>query len=94
MRDVNEIEGVNRGLTIRIYLGGYSTLAYEGESVASVLFRSRITACSATPLEGLERGYYCGMGICYECVVQVKGVGEVRACRTVVAKDMEVWVQS
>lgn len=90
MRDANEIEGVDRGAPIRIELGGRSFLANEGESIASALFRAGVTTCKVVPLDGQPRGYYCGMGVCFECVVHVEGAGEVRACRTPVANDMRI----
>jgi sarcosine oxidase subunit alpha len=32
----------------------------------------------------------CGMGICFECLVQVKGRGSLRACMVAVEEGMEV----
>jgi sarcosine oxidase subunit alpha len=90
MRDAKEIEGVNRGAAIPIALGDCSLLAHEGESIASALFRAGVTTCKLMPPDAQPRGYYCGMGVCFECVVHVEGLGEVRACRTPVAKDMRV----
>jgi predicted molibdopterin-dependent oxidoreductase YjgC len=90
MRETKEIEGVNRGAAIPIALGDRSLLAHEGESIASALFRAGVTTCKVMPLDGQLRGYYCGMGVCFECVVYVDGVGEVRACRTPVAKGLRV----
>jgi predicted molibdopterin-dependent oxidoreductase YjgC len=33
---------------------------------------------------------YCGIGLCFECVMLVDGQGAVRACRTQVRDGMRV----
>lgn len=38
---------------------------------------------------GQPRGLFCGMGVCFDCVVLVDGV-PARACLTTVAPDMNV----
>ncbi len=68
---------------------GRPTVAYEGETVAAVLvadegLRTRWTA------GGASRGIYCGIGVCFECLVVVGGVPNTRACMTLVADGMRV----
>ena len=36
------------------------------------------------------RGAFCGMGICYECQVEVNGKKGVRSCMTIAEDGMEV----
>jgi predicted molibdopterin-dependent oxidoreductase YjgC len=36
------------------------------------------------------RGIYCGMGICYECLVTINGVHAQRACVTPVMDGMQI----
>ncbi|MFH2037980.1 MAG: 2Fe-2S iron-sulfur cluster-binding protein, partial [Chloroflexota bacterium] len=40
-----------------------------------------------TSNRGEARGLYCGMGICYECIVTVNGRPNVRACQTLAQPD-------
>jgi aerobic-type carbon monoxide dehydrogenase small subunit (CoxS/CutS family) len=40
--------------------------------------------------EGHPRGMYCGMGVCYECLVTVDDVSNVRACMTTARDGMIV----
>ncbi len=42
---------------------------------------------------GEPRGLFCGMGVCYECVVVVDGVPQTRACMTWVRDGMVVQTQ-
>ena len=46
-------------------------------------------AATRRSLSGDARGAFCGMGVCFECRVQVDGV-ERLACLTRVAAGMEV----
>src|SRR5690606_27605472 len=39
---------------------------------------------------GAPRGYYCGMGVCHDCSVEVEATGTVRACLAKAAPGMVV----
>jgi hypothetical protein len=39
---------------------------------------------------GSPRGVYCGMGVCFDCLVVVDGVPNTRACVTWVREGMQV----
>ncbi len=39
---------------------------------------------------GAPRGIYCGMGVCFDCLVVVDGVPNTRACTTLVADGMRI----
>ena len=40
--------------------------------------------------EGDPRGLFCGMGVCYECLVTIDGLPDQRACMTLVKEDMHI----
>lgn len=78
-----------RGREVGLVVDGRPTVAYEGETVAAVLvadegLRTRRTA------GGASRGIFCGIGVCFECLVVVDGVANTRACMTLVADGMVV----
>ena len=50
-------------------------------------------ATRTTPA-GMPRGVYCGMGVCFDCLVVVDGVPNTRACVTWVREGMVVARQS
>ena len=82
-------EGLARGRSVSLTLDGRPATAFEGESVAALLFAEGHRAIRTTR-GGAPRGVYCGMGVCFECLVVVDGVPNTRACVTWVREGMDV----
>ena len=83
---------LERGRRLEIVLDGQPVEAYEGETVAAVLLAEGEIATRRT-VRGDPRGIFCGMGVCFDCLVVVDGVPNTRACMTWVRDGMEVWRQ-
>ena len=81
--------GIERGPTVTFVLDGSRVRAYEGESIASALLAEGHIAIRRTPA-GAPRGIYCGIGVCFDCLVVVDGVPNTRACVTWVREGMDV----
>lgn len=81
--------GLERGAAVSLRLDGRTVTAYEGETVAAMLLAEGHVATRMTP-GGSPRGVYCGMGVCFDCLVVVDGVPNTRACVTWVRDGMEV----
>lgn len=81
---------VKRGKQIQIIVDGRPVEAFEGETVAAALLAAGIQQFRLTRNHKKPRGVFCGMGICYECLVRVNGVDNVRACVTQVIDGMKV----
>jgi sarcosine oxidase subunit alpha len=64
--------------------------AYMGETIASVLLAAGIRTFRLSEKTGEPRGIFCGIGLCYECLVTVDGVHAVRACVTPVVNGMQI----
>jgi predicted molibdopterin-dependent oxidoreductase YjgC len=64
-------------------------VAYLGETVAAVLFAEGSVE-TRTTVSGSPRGVFCGMGVCFDCLVVVDGVPNTRACMTWVRDGMQV----
>ena len=82
--------GVRRGAAVTVTVDGEPVQAHLGETVAAALI-----ACSGSPAlrttrGGSARGLYCGMGVCFECLVVVDGAPNTRACVTWVRNGMEI----
>jgi predicted molibdopterin-dependent oxidoreductase YjgC len=88
--DSLSIPGVVRGAPFSISVNGVAVTACAGESVAAAMCRANIAVCRLTLKGGAPRGYYCGMGVCFECLVEVDGVGGLRACCTTVQPGMYI----
>jgi D-hydroxyproline dehydrogenase subunit gamma len=81
--------GLERGARLSLTVDGRTVDAYEGETVAAVLLAEGHVATRETR-SGSPRGVYCGMGVCFDCLVVVDGVPNTRACVTWVREGMDV----
>ena len=84
------LASVERGASVRVTVDGIETTAFAGETIAAVLLAGGVTPFRTTDVRGVPRGYYCGMGICFECLVRVDGAYNVRACMTPVRDGMVI----
>jgi predicted molibdopterin-dependent oxidoreductase YjgC len=82
-------DGLERGPAVTLTLDGRPVTAYEGESVATLLLVEGNAATRLTQT-GEPRGVFCGMGVCFDCLVVVDGVPNTRACVTWVRDGMDV----
>ena len=81
--------GLERGPRVTIELDGRAVEAFEGETVAAVLLAAG-EAATRTTVRGEPRGLFCGMGVCFDCLVVVDGVPNTRACMTWVREGLRV----
>ena len=84
---------VERGPARIILVDGEELTAYEGESIAAALLASGRRFTRWTARAGEPRGYFCGMGVCQDCLVTVDGLPNVRACMTPVRDRLRVETQ-
>ena len=82
-----------RGRVLSILVDGEALTAYEGESLAAALVASGRRFTRWTARSGEARGYFCGMGVCQDCLVTVDGLPNVRACMTPVRDHLRVETQ-
>jgi predicted molibdopterin-dependent oxidoreductase YjgC len=80
MRNMKMIEGINPGVSFAFTFDGQTLSGFEGECIASALMRAGILSQRMSLRRPEPRGYYCGMGSCWECAVCVDGEGVVRSC--------------
>ncbi len=84
---------IARGQLVKFVLNGEPVEAYEGESLAAALFALGRRRLRTARFGGGARGVYCGMGVCYDCLVTVSGRPNVRACMLNVHAGMVVQLQ-
>jgi D-hydroxyproline dehydrogenase subunit gamma len=82
-------EPLARGPAVTVSLDGRAVRAHEGETVATVLIAEG-SPMTRTTVAGEPRGVFCGMGVCFDCLVVVDGVPNTRACMTRVAEGMRI----
>lgn len=74
---------------VQISFEGEPILARAGESVAAALTAHGIRGLRTTRSHA-DRGLFCGMGVCQDCLVAIDGAPNRRACMTSVAADMVI----
>jgi predicted molibdopterin-dependent oxidoreductase YjgC len=86
---------VERGKPVAIGIDGQRFTVYEGETIAAVLAANgrRAYHYSAKPTRTPLPGFFCGMGICYGCLVLVDGDLQ-RACMITVIEGMQILTRS
>ncbi|WP_374984314.1 (2Fe-2S)-binding protein [Streptomyces fradiae] len=52
----------------------------EGQTVAAALVAAGRVAWRTTRVHRRPRGVFCGIGVCFDCLVTVDGAGGQRAC--------------
>jgi hypothetical protein len=82
--------GDERGPALHFTFDGQDLPAYEGETVAAALLAAGRRAFGSTGRRGAPRGLFCGMGVCFDCLVCIDGRPNQRACRVPVADGMRV----
>ena len=87
-----EDEDVVRGKEVTFLIDDKRVTAFEGESVSTVMMLEDKVAMRTTT-EGQPRGVFCGMGVCFDCLVIVDDVPNTRACMTWVKEGMKVQTQ-
>jgi predicted molibdopterin-dependent oxidoreductase YjgC len=65
---------------ITLLLDGAGIEARPGQSVGAALTDAGIRSWRTTRQQGRPRGLFCGIGICYDCLLTVDGVPNQRAC--------------
>ena len=75
-----------------ISFDGQPVPALAGETIAAALFAAGLRTQRQTAKND-PRGVFCGMGVCYDCLVQVDGKVSQRACLTEIRAGMVVFSQ-
>ncbi|MGO4689888.1 (2Fe-2S)-binding protein [Glaciibacter sp. 2TAF33] len=70
-----------RPAPVTITVDGETTAGVLGQSLAGVILATGTLGFRRTSLEGRPRGVFCGIGVCYDCLVEVNGQRDVRACQ-------------
>jgi hypothetical protein len=78
---------------IRITVDGEPVPGIAGQTVAGILLASGRLSWRTTR-SGAPRGVFCGIGSCFDCVVTVNEVPDVRACRRRAVDGDEVRTQT
>jgi threonine dehydrogenase-like Zn-dependent dehydrogenase len=77
------------GEFITFTFDGTAVTALPGETVAAALIAAGHIHHRTTQ-KGQPRGVFCGMGVCYDCLLTIDGTASQRACMTQISAGMKV----
>jgi len=89
-KSTSDLPALRRGKTIEVTIDGRKVQAFEGELVSTVLLAEGISIFGRKHTTGRPSGIYCGMGVCYECLVTINGTTNIRACQTFAVDRMVI----
>ena len=78
---------------VAITVDGKPVQARAGDTVAAALLAAGLDRCRTTPVTGAPRAPYCLMGVCFDCLVTIDGVGSRQGCLVPVREGMMVETQ-
>jgi D-hydroxyproline dehydrogenase subunit gamma len=78
---------------VRIAIAGREVEAEEGQTIAGVLLGQGRVSWRRSGRTGKARGVFCGIGVCFDCLVVVNGLRDVRACQRRVAEGDRIEFQ-
>lgn len=75
---------------VRITFNGRPLRALRGQSAGAALTAAGVRSWRNTRKHGRPRGLFCGIGICFDCLITVDGHPDQRACLITVRDDMRL----
>ena len=66
---------------ITVSFDGTPVSGLAGQTLAAVLLAAGRSAWRPAAAQRGPRGVFCGIGVCYDCLVSVNGLRDVRACQ-------------
>ncbi|MFK0334767.1 (2Fe-2S)-binding protein [Rhizobium sp. NPDC090275] len=79
---------------LTVFLNGRPLPARFGETIAACLLRAGVGSFRTTPVSGSPRLPYCMIGHCFDCLIEIEGVGSRQACLSQVEPGMRLRTQN
>ena len=86
---IKRIDSQKTGM-IKIYFEGELINAHKGQTVASALLEAGVTHFQNTTSRGSQRGPFCMMGVCFDCLVEIDELPNQQACMVNVYQEMKI----
>lgn len=84
---------LERGDLINFTYNGKSFTGYEGETIAAALHAAGIKTLSHSHEKHRPRGFYCAIGNCSSCLMEVDGEPNIRVCTEPIKEGMIINTQ-
>jgi predicted molibdopterin-dependent oxidoreductase YjgC len=82
-----------KGAALILTVDGKEIRARNGDTVAAAMLAAGSGRFRTTPVSGAPRAPYCMMGVCFDCLVTIDGVGSRQACLVPVREGMAIETQ-
>jgi D-hydroxyproline dehydrogenase subunit gamma len=79
-----------RAPTIAVEVEGRTVLVPPGASAAAAVLLAGLPSLRDTPVRGSERGPYCMMGVCFDCLAEIDGVPNRQSCMVAARPGMRI----
>jgi predicted molibdopterin-dependent oxidoreductase YjgC len=90
---MRRLDNPHRSRPVQFFVNDRESEAYEGETVAAALLAAGQCILRKTARRNETRGLFCGMGVCFDCLVSIDGRPNRQACLTPVTDGMRVEIQ-
>lgn len=71
-------------LMCEVTVDGRAVTVPDGVTIAAALMSRGQRSWRTTRIADRPRGLFCGMGVCFDCLITLNGEPNVRACITIV----------
>ncbi len=79
-----------KGKKVTFFFEGKAVEGFEGEPIAAALHAAGIKVLRHSVKLNRPRGFFCAIGKCSSCLMEVDGVPNVFACITKIREGMQV----
>ena len=80
----------SRAATIAVEVEGRTIMVPQGASAAAAVLLAGLGSIRDTAVGGGERGPYCMMGVCFDCLAEIDGVPNRQSCMVRVRPGMRI----
>ncbi|MEU6783975.1 (2Fe-2S)-binding protein [Nonomuraea angiospora] len=77
-------------MTFHITIDGRPVPVVPGQTIGAALHAAGVRSWRSTRFGGRPRGLFCGIGVCFDCLISVNGRALERACLVEAAPGDEV----
>ena len=76
--------------SVSVTFDGRVLPAYAGQTVGGALTAAGVRSWRVTRRQGRPRGLFCGIGVCFDCLLTINGETSQRACLVPVVDGMRL----
>ncbi len=80
----------SRQATISVEVEGRIVRVPAGASAAAAVLVAGLSSIRETPVGAAERGPYCMMGVCFDCLAEIDGVPNRQSCMIAARPGMRI----